>query len=88
MKKNLLVVAMLLGLYCAAGYIGCNYTRHDCVAVSASPTGVIFKDGCGYTWYWEEGGFEVGDVVDLKMFTNCTDENIDDDEIKKVVRVD
>ena len=87
MKKLLiavLVVSGLIGVY----HFENNYTRKDCVAVEATETGVIFKDQCGFTWYWEEEGFEVGDVVDMKMHTNYTMNNIDDDEIKKVVRAD
>ena len=84
MKK----VAVLLAIIVLGGYIECNYTREDCVVVEASPTGAVFEDKCGFTWYWEEEGFEVGDVVDLKMYNNGTNNCIDDDEIKKVVRVD
>ena len=88
MKKNLLVVAVVLGLCCVASYIECNYTRHDCVVVEASSTGAIFEDKCGYTWYVDCEGYEVGDKADLKMFNNYTDNCIDDDEIKDLVRVD
>ena len=88
MKKNLLVVGIILGLYCVAGYIECNYTRHDCVVVEASPTGAIFEDRCGFTWYVDCEGYQVGDKADLKMYNNCTNNCIDDDEVRGLKRVD
>ena len=86
MKRNVLVIMLLVGMFCGASYYEHNYTRQDCVVVEASPTGAIFEDRCGFTWYWEEEGFEVGDVVDLKMYDNCSSAYIDDDEIKKVIK--
>ena len=88
MKKNLLVVAIILGLCCTVGYIEYNYTRHDCVVVEASPTGAIFEDECGFTWYVECEGYQVGDKADLKMYNNGTDSCIDDDEVKGLKRVE
>ena len=88
MKKNVLVVAVLLGLCCGANWYGCNYTRHDCVAVETSPTGAIFEDKCGFTWYVDCEGYQVGDRADLKMYNNGTNNCIDDDEVKDLVRVD
>jgi hypothetical protein len=84
--KKLLVIAMFILTISTIGYTEHNYTRDNCVAVETTETGVIFEDRCGFTWYWEEEGFEVGDVVDLKMYDNYSSAYIDDDEIKKVVR--
>lgn len=88
MKKNVLVVVLLLAMYCGASWYECNYTRHDCVVVEASPTGAIFEDKCGFTWYVECEGYQVGDKAHLKMFNNHTDNCIDDDEVKDLVRVE
>ena len=89
MKRNVLVAIMvLLGMYCVVGYIECNYTRQDCVVVEATETGAIFEDKCGFTWYVECEGYEVGDKAHLKMYNNHTDNCIDDDEVKDLVRVD
>lgn len=87
MKKNVLVVMLLVCLFCVASWYECNYTREDCVVVEASPTGAIFEDKCGFTWYVECEGYKVGDVADLKMYNNHTDNCIDDDEVKDLVRV-
>ena len=88
MMKSLLVVAMLLGLQSVGGSTECNYTRHDCVVVEASPTGAIFKDKCGFTWYVDCEGYQVGDKADLKLYNNGTNDDIDDDEVTDLVRVD
>ena len=89
MKRNVLVAIMvLLGMYCVVGYIECNYTRQDCVVVEATETGAIFEDKCGFTWYVDCEGYEVGDKADLKMYNNHTDNCIDDDEVRGLKRVD
>ena len=49
---------------------------------------VTVEDTCGYTWDFIGDGYEVGDVVDLKMYTNHTDSTIYDDVIEDVKRVD
>lgn len=88
MKKNVLVVVLLVCLYCVASWYECNYTRTDCVVIEATETGAIFEDKCGFTWYVECEGYQVGDKADLKMFNNHTDNCIDDDEVKDLVRVE
>ena len=88
MKRNVLVIMLLVGMFCGASYYEHNYTRHYCVVVESNPTGAIFEDKCGFTWYVECEGYKVGDVADLKMYDNCTASRVDDDEIKGLVRVE
>ena len=88
MKRNVLVIMLLVGMFCGASYYEHNYTRQDCVVVEASPTGAIFEDKCGFTWCVECEGYKVGDKADLKMYDNGTVSYIDDDEVKDLVRVD
>ena len=88
MKRNVLVIMLLVGMFCGASYYEHNYTRQDCVVVEANPTGAIFEDKCGFTWYVECEGYEVGDKADLKMYNNHTDNCIDDDEVRGLKRVD
>lgn len=84
MKK----VVVLLVMFALGGYIECNYTREDCVVIEATETGAIFEDKCGFTWYVDCEGYEVGDKADLKMYNNGTNNCIDDDEIRGLKRVD
>ena len=88
MKRNVLVIMLLVGMFCGASYYEHNYTRKDCVVVEASPTGAIFEDKCGFTWYVDCEGYEVGDKADLKMYDNGTASRVDDDEVKGLVRVE
>ena len=88
MKRNVLVIMLLVGMFCGASYYEHNYIRKDCVVVEASPTGAIFEDKCGFTWYVDCEGYEVGDKADLKMYNNHTDNCIDDDEVRGLKRVD
>ena len=80
MKKLLIVVACFLLI----GYYEHHYIRKDCVATATTETGVIFEDKCGFTWYVEEQGYQVGDVADIKFYDNGTTGDIDDDVILKV----
>ena len=86
--KGFIVGILLVGMFCGASYYEHNYTREDCVVIEASPTGAIFEDKCGFTWYVECEGYKVGDEADLKMYDNCTVSYIDDDEVKDLVRVE
>ena len=88
MKKvvcNVLVVILFVGMLFGVGYIEHNYTRKDCVVIGSTDTGMLIEDVCGFTWYWEGESYEVGTVVDLKMYDNITSAYIDDDVIKEVV---
>ena len=44
MKRNVLVIMLLVGMFCGASYYEHNYTRQDCVVVEASPPGAICDD--------------------------------------------
>lgn len=86
MKRRIVSAILLVALFCGVSYTTHHYTRKNCVVVEATETGAIFKDTCGFTWYVECEGYSVGDVADLKMYDHCTDSNIDDDEVKGLVR--
>ena len=90
MKKMMTVVLVVafVGLFCFASWFETHYTRQDCVVVSYVEDVVTVEDTCGYTWDFIGDGYEVGDVVDLKMYTNHTDSTIYDDVIEDVKRVD
>lgn len=91
-KENLqaiLGITLFIALLMVCGRIENYYTRKDCVVSEVNNTEVTVIDKSGYEWvYFTDNKDEspcVGTVVDLKMFTNCTDNNIYDDEIIKVV---
>ncbi len=84
--KNFIIGILLIGIFCTTLYYEHNYTRRDCVVIEASPVGAIFEDKCGFTWVIKDGGYEIGQIVDLKMHDNCTNTYIYDDVIKKVIK--
>lgn len=77
--RFLIVLAVIL----AIGKLESNshyYTRKDCEVVKVDGYVVSVEDNMGRWWKFEGEGFEVGDIVDVKMFDNLTD-GIKDDQI-------
>ena len=78
----LLLIVLALGI---AGNIETHYNRKDCVVVEVKEDLVTVEDSYGHLWeYYAETPIEVGTKVDLRIYTNCTDETNTDDEIVKV----
>lgn len=78
-----LVVVGLMSLWLTCSYVETHYTREDCVVVETEGQLVTVEDKVGYLWCYEAEGDvpSVGTVVDVHMYTACTDNNIYDDEI-------
>lgn len=82
---------IIIGVLLVGGILGCNYyehhyTRDNCEVVRIENNIVTVEDKCGFYWQFEDEGYSKGDIVDLKMFDSCTNSNIKDDEIIKVIR--
>jgi hypothetical protein len=75
------MVIVMIAMIGFASWFEVHYTREDCTVVGYVEDVVTVEDTCGYTWEFKADGLEVGDVVDLKMYTNHTDSTIFDDEI-------
>ena len=86
MKKIVILILALTSLN-GLSKLEHNYTRDNCKVIEASPYGAIIEDRTGNTWYYEAEGFNVGDIVDMKMHDNWTISNIEDDIIQKVKKV-
>ena len=87
MKK----VAIIIAITSLASLNGLSrfehgYTRDNCKVIEATATGAIIEDRTGNTWYYEAEGFNVGDIVDMRMHDNWTPSQIKDDKIMKVIR--
>ncbi len=84
--KTACVLAVVLAILCACGYVECHYCRKDCVVVEVERGLVTVEDKAGHVWsyYVEDRQEQVGDVVDVYMHTNHTDNYIYDDEILRV----
>ena len=62
-----------------------NYTMKNCVVTEATETGCLIVDENGEGWYLEGEGFEVGEIVELEMHDNFT-EDIYDDVLENVTK--
>ena len=93
MKKRKEIKEFIIGLvaFCfafillpsIAGYFEHHYTR-EAEVVEVCGDAVLVEDTCGFKWEFYGDGFEVGQQVKMKMFTNYTHNTIFDDEIEKV----
>lgn len=83
MKKVMMALGLVVMI---VGWIGCthvenHYTRKNCEVVNYIEDCVTVVDKCGYKWELIADGLEIGDKIDVRMYTNNTDNNIYDDEI-------
>jgi len=93
MKKNLISFIVLIGIFYlligTCNIIETTYIK-NAVVDSVEENIVIFKDSEGNLWSWEkeetEKEYTPNEKVKLIMYTNWTDNNSFDDEIKKVKR--
>lgn len=88
MIKTALAVMLGIVVIGGVGTYESTYTRTTEVTGIQNNTLVTFTDMTGNDWdyYFEDGtNLEIGDSVILIMDTKHTDNNIYDDEIKKIV---
>lgn len=85
--QSILFVVILIGGFCFCSYYEHHYTRENCIVTQVNNSCITVKDKCGFYWDFEDEGFNKGDKVTLKMFDNCTNSYIEDDEIVKVIRI-
>lgn len=87
MRETLLgltVIAVFVATLMICNYIEHHYTREQCEVLAVSGTLVEVEDRVGYTWTFyteEDNELRAGEVVDVKMYTNLTHEDIFDDEV-------
>ena len=88
-KYNEIIVGaimFLLMFVVLPGLVG-NYEHHytrEAEVIEVSDDLIVVEDNCGYLWGFYGNGYEVGQQVKMKMFTNYTHDTIFDDEIEKV----
>lgn len=69
------------------GYAMNHYTRYDCVVYSVEDNVVTVEDNGGQLWSFiaeDNHNYKKFDKVDLKMYNNGTEDNIQDDIIMGV----
>ena len=80
------VIMFLLVFIVLPGLVG-NYEHHytrGAEVVEVSDDLIVVEDNCGYLWEFYGNDYEVGQQVEMKMFTNYTHDIIFDDKIEKV----
>ena len=63
------------------------YTRHDCVVYNIEDNIITVEDNGGHFWKFiaeDNHNYKQFDKVDLKMYNNGTEDNIEDDIIMEV----
>lgn len=85
--QSIIFAIILIGGFCFCSYYEHHYTRENCVVTKVENNVITVKDKCDYFWEFEsDKGFAKGDKVNLKMFDNCSDCYVEDDEIVKVIK--
>ena len=80
------VIMFLLVFIVLPGLVG-NYEHHytrGAEVVEVSDDLIVVEDNCGYLWEFYGNDYEVGQQVEMKMFTNYTHDIIFDNKIEKV----
>ena len=75
------IAALIIGGHCEH-----NYTRKDCKVTQYNDGWATVQDKSGNHWDIYADNIEVGQKVNLKMHTNYTPNDCEDDIIKGVVR--
>lgn len=86
MIEFICIMLFFFGLLAAVGYNETHYDRVGQVISIEENEIVSVKDNTGNVWAFTGTGYNIGDDVVLKMFNNCTDNIITDDEIIKVIK--
>ena len=81
--KGCICLLVTIAMYGLMGAVDYNETHYNRVATVTECKGddVIVEDSQGNVFAFGGDGFKVGDEVVLKMYTNHTDDTIEDDEI-------
>lgn len=85
MIKKIITITMIISMFAIVTHYEHNYTLKDCMVTEATTEGCMIVDNKGEGWYIEGKGYEVGQVVDLKLYDNNTENTNLDDIVKKVV---
>lgn len=86
-KETMLVVMAMTVFFVimtACNYIEHHYTKEQCEVLAVEGALVEVEDRAGYTWTFyteEDNELRAGEVIDIKMYTNLTHEDIFDDEV-------
>lgn len=85
MKKITFVLIIIVCLITCVGYCETHYNR-KAIVIQHYDGITTFSDGYHYWDVKTDNIYNRNDQVELKMFTNFTNNNINDDEVIKIIK--
>jgi len=82
-KGFLVFLLVFIVMPVIAGTFETHYNKEG-VVIAVQDNEILVEDTSKNVWTFEGTGFDEGDRVKMRMFTNCTDSTFEDDEIEKV----
>ena len=77
------IIITMVAALAFGGYYSNNYTRKNCTVIQYYDNCATFEDRTGHRW---DAYIDDGQKYDLKMHTNYTPDDCEDDIIKGIVR--
>lgn len=82
-----IILSMFIVLMLSCSWYATHYTRHGMV-IESKDNIITIVDSANYKWsIVNDDNYCVGDWVEMLMYTNSTDSNVDDDEIENIKKV-
>lgn len=85
MKKIIFTLAIIITLIACVGHCETHYSR-NAIATQHCDGITTFWDGDHYWDVKTDNIYNRNDRVELKMFTNFTNNNINDDEVIEIIK--
>ena len=82
--KKIIIGVILIGMFCWANHYEHNYTR-EVKVIDVQGCDITVADNYEHEWVFFGDGYEVGDIITVKMNTNYTDNTVNDDKITGVL---
>lgn len=82
--KKIIIAIVVVGIFYWASYYEHNYTR-EVEVVSVHDCDITVADDYGHKWVFIGDGYKVGEIITVRMNTNCTTNMVSDDKIVGVL---
>ena len=82
--RTFIVILLIVCICYGVGYYEHNYIRPNCEVTQICDGIVTVIDETGKTWDFKAKGYNVGDIIDIKMYDNNTSAYVYDDIVKGV----
>lgn len=83
---TIIILLVFFGIPTICSYLESHYSRQgEVIEIDEKNNLAMIKDTTNNLWQVEDVALNEGDEVTMKMYTNRTDNNIEDDTILKVI---